>query len=283
MINRRSTLIGCASSVIAIGLAARRGRAQDSTLFGQSASALFERSFPDTALSWLLADARANIVTERWPALARPVAPGSLVKPFLAVAWSDQKRATFPVFSCRGTVDHCWLPTGHGLLTLPQALAQSCNAYFLELATRLDPARTRILLSRLGLHVPQSSLAPADMIGLTDVWREPPLSLVQAYFALLADRTLSVRSEIVTGLALSVREGTARAAALSFGSLDLLAKTGTAPCSHVQHATADGFALLLYPSTTPRFMLLAREHGATGALTARQAGAMLRALELLSA
>ncbi len=280
MIDRRRFAFACAASSFAATLAICHASAQEIALFSQSASTLLARRFPGTALSWLLVDAQSRIIAENWADPARPVAPGSLLKPFIAVAWSQQNSSTFPVHFCRGAADRCWLPTGHGRLTLPQALAQSCNAYFLALASLLDAGRARVSFAGFGLRPPLSSLTPSDMIGLSNVWHEPPIALVHAYSALLAGAPCPALAEVVDGLRLATREGTAHGAALAFGSSDLLAKTGTAACCHPRRAPADGFALLLYPAATPRFLLLVREHGATGAYTAQQAGTMLRALGL---
>lgn len=45
----------------------------------------------------------------------------------------------------------CWKEGGHGLVTLRQGLAQSCNIVFAGLAERLTPSQIRITADRLGL------------------------------------------------------------------------------------------------------------------------------------
>jgi|GEM_PF-390632 len=285
MMDRRKFAVDCTKAVLTAAFAACRSQAQDAALFRQSAATLLQQKFPDPALRWLLVDTQLHVVAERWRDAALPLSPGSLLKPFVAAAWSDQDAhhqpsPHAPEFTCRGTADRCWLPLGHGRLALPEALAQSCNAYFLSLGAMLDAQTARASFTRFGLHPPSTSLTPDVMIGLADAWRETPFDLLHAYSALLSASTVRAYDKVVTGLRLATLEGTARGAALAFGSSDLLAKTGTAAC-HLQHtALVDGFAVLLYPSIAPRFLLLVQQHGHTGADAARQAGAILRALEL---
>ena len=82
-------------------------------LFSQSAKAIIERDFPSANLSYVLLDASGNVLAERWPD-EQPVSPGSLVKPFLAIAYGEQHQGNFPTVRCMGTRSRCWLPRGHG-------------------------------------------------------------------------------------------------------------------------------------------------------------------------
>ena len=255
-------------------------RAQESALFAQSTSAVLERQFGCADLSWLLVDRSARVLAQKWPDAGKPIAPGSLLKPFLASAYGEQYHLRYPSLFCAGTADRCWYAHGHGKMGLEEALAQSCNAYFLHLAESLDQASIRATGTRCGLHLPEQKLEDADMIGLTGVWRETPLCLAQAYLTLLQDRSAPSRDRIAAGMKAAAQHGTARGASIAFASQDLLAKTGTASCQHRPRATADGLAILLYPAAAPRFLLLTRQHAATGAQAARYAGAMLHAIGL---
>ena len=76
----------------------------------------------------------------------------------------------------------------------------------------------------------------------------------------------------------SASRGTARAIDAALGSNAALAKTGTAACSHTPQSSADGFTVVLYPAVQPRLLLLLREHGVTGAESAKATGAILHAL-----
>jgi cell division protein FtsI/penicillin-binding protein 2 len=125
------------------------------------------------------------------------------------------------------------------------------------------------------------------LVGVTPEWRIPPMALAQAYAALLRDGDDANEREVI-GL---LREGM-RAAALPGGTAaqlgthpgGVLAKTGTAPCvagsggSRCQ-ANGDGLVVVMAPAENPRWVLLVRQRGTTGAHTAEVAGKMLANLE----
>src|SRR5439155_1563045 len=67
--------------------------------------------------------------------------------------------------------------------------------------------------------------------------------------------------------------GSGRAVGAVIGAA--LVKTGTAPCTHSPRATADGYAIVIYPADRPRVVLLMQAHGRTGADTAASAGELL--------
>jgi cell division protein FtsI/penicillin-binding protein 2 len=121
--------------------AAHIASAQDVQLFSQTASAILERQFDRSELSWVLLDNSGQVLALHWDSAERPVAPGSLVKPFLALAYGEQHDFVYPHIYCAGTKSRCWLPRGHGWLGIEGALGESCNAYFLSLAGGVDRAR----------------------------------------------------------------------------------------------------------------------------------------------
>ena len=93
-------------------------------------------------VNFIAVDVRTGQVIERqWADAEQAVPVGSLVKPFVALAYGDE----FPEFLCRGAADRCWLARGHGKLGFRQALAQSCNAYFLNLARGVDGATLAVI------------------------------------------------------------------------------------------------------------------------------------------
>ena len=69
---------------------------------------------------------------------------------------------------------------------------------------------------------------------------------------------------------MSARWGTAQAL-----RADVLAKTGTAPCSHSRKAPGDGYVAILYPAQSPRYVLLVQVHGVSGAVAAGTGSEML--------
>lgn len=252
--------------------------AQDSDLFSQAASARLVRQFGGRDLSWVLLDRSGRVLALNWEDAGAPISPGSLLKPFVAIAYGEQHKFQYPRITCTGTRSRCWLPRGHGTIDLENAIAGSCNTYFLALADGLDRDQLQAVFSRFGFEGPPANAAAGTLIGLGDRWRETPLALARAYLALLTDAPASVRSRILDGMRAAAETGTARDVDVALGPHAALAKTGTATCSHHPRAAADGFAIVLFPASQPRVLLLVREHGTTGAHAATQASAMLRAI-----
>ena len=254
--------------------------AQRPTLFGQGASAVLRSKFSRPELSWILLDRTGNVLAQRWDAPNEPIPPGSLVKPFIAIAYAEQYGGRFPHVRCLGTSSMCWLPRGHGDLDLEHAIANSCNGYFLSLAANLDREAAIRRLRTFGLAGPSSVADARTLIGLSPGWRETPLALARAYLALLDYPSLAVRTRVLGGMAGAASHGTAEAVDADLGQDLALAKTGTASCTHTPRGPADGFAVVLLPADQPRYLLLVRMHGTTGARTAAVAAEMLRAIGL---
>lgn len=266
------------TSLVAIFFLACSISAQDSDLFSQSASAQLTRQFGGRNLSWVLLDRSGRILAQNWDDPDLPISAGSVLKPFIALAWGEQNGLHYPRILCKGTRNRCWLPRGHGIIGLESAIAESCNAYFLSLASELDRRSAAQIFARFGLHSPPPDATPETLIGLTDQWRETPLTLARAYLALANDIFGPAQKRILAGMRGAAAFGTARDVDLALGRNSALAKTGTAPCSHHARAAADGFTIVLFPALQPRLLLLVRMHAATGAHTATKAGAMLRAI-----
>jgi len=254
--------------------------AQRATLFAQGANAVLQDKFSRSELSWILLDRAGNVLAQRWDAPNEPIPPGSLVKPFIAIAYAEQYGGRFPHVRCLGTSSMCWLPRGHGDLDLEHAIANSCNGYFLSLAANLDREAAIRRLRTFGLAGPSSVADARTLIGLSPGWRETPLALARAYLALLDYPSLAVRTRVLGGMAGAASHGTAEAVDADLGQDLALAKTGTASCTHTPRGPADGFAVVLLPADQPRYLLLVRMHGTTGARTAAVAAEMLRAIGL---
>jgi len=247
------------------------------TQFSQGAKATLERKFAGKNTSYLLMDASGSVLAERWPS-PQAIAPGSLVKPFLAVAYGEQHGGKFPTVRCLGASTRCWLPAGHGSLRLEEAIAESCNTYFLELAAGADRKRLSETLAHYGLNGPPADAPIESLVGLGAAWKETPTALARAYLTLEKEEHSVVQGTIVQGMMDSAARGTARGVDAVLGKEAALAKTGTAPCTHIPRGAADGFTVVLYPAPQPRLLLLVRVHGVTGAESAKVAGAMLQSL-----
>jgi hypothetical protein len=214
----------------------------------------------------LVRSSDAAVSSSRWPRSDVPAPLASLVKPFLALAYGESNGFRYPEFECAG----CWLPGGHGRIGVGAALAQSCNAYFEQLAARTDREQIARTVSRFGLPMP-SVITPETLVGRHGSWRAAPLAAVLAYRELHERRRDPGGSLVLASLRNCARSGTAAGA-----RANMLAKTGTALCVHRSGAPADGLLMALFPSESPEFVLLVRSHGVTGAECARRAGVFLR-------
>ncbi len=213
------------------------------TLYDQSVSKLLQDRFHDPAVSYLLLDARSGeVIASHWNDLETPRSVGSLMKPLVAAKYQGE----YPVLQC--DPKQCW--RSHGRVDIIEGLAQSCNSYFLQLASRFRA----------------NGLSPEASIGLGDENKIAPLWLAHEYCKI-------DREPILRGMRASAQHGTGRAI-----GMDALVKTGTAPCTHARRAPGDGYAMALYPPRAPRYALMLELHGAPGAKAAEVAGKMLRVI-----
>ena len=201
---------------------------------------------------------------------------GSLVKPFTAIAYAESHHYRFPRHTC--TAGTCWLPQGHGELGIVGATAVSCNSYFIKLAGSVSATQVIAVARRFGLNGPGLQSSSEEMVGLHGVWLETPAAIARAYAELLRQRSQPGVRDIVEGMAQAPRNGTARGLTAAAPEFAVLAKTGTAYCTHQPHAPGDGFVVVAWPADAPRYLLLVREHGKPGAQAAFLAGRMLHAL-----
>lgn len=219
------------------------------SLYEQAVVRMLAEKFP--SVEYLLLDAeRGRVIANHWPDAEEPIAVGSLTKPFLAAGGRDRE------YTCRRGA--CWLPQGHGKLRMSEALAQSCNAWFLEYARAVRNATN-------GLPVPPS-YEPSVLIGVRPEWRIAPVAIARAYPGVVV-RDRRVRD----GMKAAAERGTAQRLVV-----EALAKTGTAACSHPGGGLGDGLVVALWPAERPRYVLMVRAHGTTGAVTAATAGELLR-------
>jgi cell division protein FtsI/penicillin-binding protein 2 len=232
-------------------------------------------TLPDKPAYVLVDAATGRVLHARWDDLERPLPIGSLIKPFTALAYADTHRFTYPTFTCRGSADGCWLPRGHGRIGIAAAVADSCNAYFRQLAQRTAPEALLARLQWFGMRSDLTEATPAAMVGFGDALKLLPSAVVRGYLELVSRAAQPGVSPIVQGMLAAARTGTGRAVGAAIGGADALVKTGTAPCSHSPRATADGYTIVIYPADRPRVVLLVQAHGRTGADTAVFAGELL--------
>ncbi|BBK39993.1 peptidoglycan glycosyltransferase [Allostella vacuolata] len=106
-------------------------------------------------------------------AVAGQYAPGSTFKMMVAVAALESRVITpDQQIVCPGHYDigeqryHCWKRGGHGPMNLHEALKQSCDVYFYELARRVGIDRLAPMCRRFGLGEPTGVELPGERGGL---------------------------------------------------------------------------------------------------------------------
>jgi hypothetical protein len=227
--------------------------------------------------SYLLIDATTGLVLDaRWDDPDRPLPMGSLIKPFTALAYAEGHRFTYPTRVCRGSADGCWLPAGHGRISMAAAIAGSCNAYFHQLSQDTPADMLVSILQRFGMRASAADVTAASMVGLGESLKLAPSAIARAYLEIVTRAAQPGLGPIVEGLMTSSRTGTGRAVGAAIGHADAFVKTGTAPCVHPHKASGDGYTIVVYPADRPRVVLIVQAHGRTGAETAGLAGVLLR-------
>ncbi|MGE4219035.1 MAG: penicillin-binding protein 2 [Alphaproteobacteria bacterium] len=118
-------------------------------------------------------------------AVAGQYAPGSVFK--IAVALAALEQGVSPDFRafCAGHIDfgdqrfHCWKKHGHGHVALIDAMRESCDVYFYELAQRLGIDRIAEMAQRLGLGTELGIDLPGEAKGLipTREWKRRVLGV----------------------------------------------------------------------------------------------------------
>lgn len=136
-------------------------------------------TFGMTQREWdeLLTDPRKPLLNK---AVSGQYPPGSAFKMLVALAAleSGAVSARHRVY-CSGGVDfgdrrfHCWKRGGHGNLSLPEAIAQSCDVYFYDLGIRAGIDRIAEMATRFGLGETQDLGLGVERPGLipTRAWK----------------------------------------------------------------------------------------------------------------
>src|SRR5262249_30857874 len=154
-------------------------------------------------LSYLLLDEDGRVIAQRWEHPERNVPVGSLVKPFLAVAYG-QTHQTFPRFRCVGKKT-CWLARGHGTLQVRDAIALSCTSCFNQLVAGAGRDLERAFRS-FDLHGDRGPRETPPSYGPA-----APLRLARTYLELTRRSRDPAVLPALEGLALSAQKGTGKA------------------------------------------------------------------------
>jgi cell division protein FtsI/penicillin-binding protein 2 len=250
------------------------------SLFAQSAVQILEREFTHAGESYLLLDAQSGtLLASRWENYEQPIPLGSLVKPFTALAYAAAHDYRYPTYECEGKATGCWQAQPHGELDIVAAVSVSCNGYFRRMAESITGAQLLPVTQSFGLEVPDAQIGGAGLIGIGEQWRIAPLHMAHAYLELYRRREQPGVRELLEGMKQSARRGTGAGVGHALRPTEALVKTGTAPCTHVPWAPADGFVIALVPAEHPEILLMVRVHGVAGAKVAETTGRILRRME----
>jgi hypothetical protein len=250
------------------------------SLFAQSAAEALENQFNSGDVSFLLLDAHTgSLLASRWDDPEKAIPMGSLVKPFTALAYGEEHQFRYPTQLCTGEAGGCWRPAGHGETGIVSAIAQSCNAYFRKLTLNMNSGDVAPTAEKFGLDPPSADVHGAALSGMGNRWLVSPLHMARAYIELNRRRDQPGAREVLAGMAQSARQGTGLEVGRALKHSAALVKTGTAACTHPDHAPGDGFVVALVPAQQPELLLLVRVHGVPGSTAARTAGRMLSRIE----
>jgi hypothetical protein len=250
------------------------------SLFAQTVSTVLQHDFTGDELSFLALDPHTGtVIASHWENVDQPIYPGSLVKPFTALAYGEQHSYQYPTHLCRGKASGCWFPRGHGKVNLTSAIAYSCNSYFRMLTANMTATEVSSVAERFGLESPPAQSRDIAFIGLNTEWKISPLKLARAYLELVNRGDQPGVRQVLDGMAQSAKQGTGTEVDRALRYSDALVKTGTATCTHNSIGAGDGFAVAMAPADQPQVLLLVRVHGVPGSQAAKLAGEMLRRIQ----
>ncbi len=113
-------------------------------------------------------------------AIAGVYPPGSTIKPIVALsALENDVISPNLTVQCRGEIElyghkyHCWKEKGHKFIKLREAIKQSCDIYFYEVAKRLGVNRLAATAKKFGLGEKALDVLNEERLGLvpTTKWK----------------------------------------------------------------------------------------------------------------
>jgi penicillin-binding protein 2 len=173
--------IGQEESAAAVVLDVHGGEVLALTSVPSFAPGAFSNGLSREAWRALTTDPRAPLMNK---AISGQYPPGSTFKMIVALAALEAgvARADLRV-TCAGHLQlgshkfHCWKRWGHGELTLVDALAQSCDVYFYELARKVGVDAIAAMARRFGMGAATGIDLPGERAGLVPdkAWKRAAL------------------------------------------------------------------------------------------------------------
>ncbi|MEQ9121109.1 MAG: penicillin-binding transpeptidase domain-containing protein, partial [Alphaproteobacteria bacterium] len=143
---------------------------------------LFAQGIDAAAWRTLIQDPLAPLSNK---AVAGQYAPGSTFKMLVALAALEHGLVSpQKAFFCNGVHKlgrgsfHCWRRGGHGWVAMNDAIEQSCDVYFYEVARKVGIDRIAEMSRRFGLGAPTGIDLPVEKGGLmpTRAWKQQALN-----------------------------------------------------------------------------------------------------------
>ena len=236
---------------------------------------------PQVALEVIDLQTGGALMTQRPDILDRPVHPGSVAKVFTLRAALDAGDVDARSrVECRGResvgnrILECAHPRFGRPLSASEALAHSCNSFFVAVAKRLTWLPIADCLRRAGLPATPAPREPAlGAVGL-DGPQPSPRALLVAFAKIVAEAQRLDRPQdrvLLDGLREAARNGTA--SALGEQGLDAFAKTGS---GRILGGAPGGLVVAVVPAGAPRYGVVVIGAGIAGRDAASIAGAALQ-------
>jgi len=172
--------IGREESAAAVVLDVHGGEVLALTSVPSFAPGAFGNGLSRDAWRALTTDPRAPLMNK---AISGQYPPGSTFKMIVALAALEAGIGPDLQVTCPGHLQlgrhvfHCWKRWGHGALTLVEALSQSCDVYFYELARKVGVDAIAAMARRFGLGTATGIDLPGERAGLVPdkAWKRTAL------------------------------------------------------------------------------------------------------------
>lgn len=188
--------------------------------------------------------------------------PGSLLKPFAMLSVDNDSEM---IHECTGWSDmqqRCWLRESHNSINLIEALAYSCNSYFIQyFSGKLDLEKNYQLLSHYlsfrGKYSEKDYIE--ESIGLGTSIKTTPIEILRSYNKLFREKPEGI--EIIRqGMKECIYYGTGELFSGITGVIDAACKTGTSyrikENGESDWKNNSGWFLIMYPADEPKYSFL---------------------------